>query len=282
MAGEGVTASNDGRVILITGGSSGVGAACVNYLASRGHHVYGTSRHAEFPSNEGSSQAPLIIPMDVCETASVEAAVTFILQREGRLDVLVNNAGIGHAGSIEDTSIQESKAQLETNFFGVHRVCRSVLPVMRRQGSGLIVNISSIGGLIAIPFQGFYCASKYALVALTESLRMEVKPFGIQVTLIEPGDFKTALTANRVFAAASQNASAYSDRQDAATDIQERNERSGADPRDLAVLIEKIMDKKRVRPHYLAGMFFQKLAVWVKRILPASLFEKLIMSYYRI
>ncbi|MGB5298713.1 MAG: SDR family oxidoreductase [Thiogranum sp.] len=275
-------ASNDSRVILITGGSSGLGAVCVNYLASRGHRVYGTSRRAEFPSNEDSLRAPLIIPMDVCEAASVEAAVAFILQREGRLDVLVNNAGIGHAGSIEDTSIQEGKAQLETNFFGVHRVCRSVLPVMRKQGSGLIVNISSIGGLISIPFQGFYCASKYALVALTESLRMEVKPFGIHVTLIEPGDFKTGLTANRVFAAASQNASAYADRQDAAIGALERYKQSGADPGDLAVPLEKIMEKKRVRPHYLVGMFFQKLAVWGKRMLPASVFEKLIMSYYRI
>ena len=275
-------ASNDCRVILITGGSSGFGTACVNYLASRGHRVYGTSRRAEFPSNEDSLRAPLIIPMDVCEAASVEAAVAFILQREGRLDVLVNNAGIGHAGSIEDTSIEEGKAQLETNFFGVHRVCRSVLPVMRKQGSGLIVNIGSIGGLITIPFQGFYCASKSALMALTESLRMEVKPFGVQVTLIEPGDFKTGFTANRVFAAASQNASAYADRQDAAIGAMERDEQSGADPRDLAVLLEKIMEKKRVRPRYLVGMFFQKLAVWVKCILPASVFEKLIMSYYKL
>jgi short-subunit dehydrogenase len=245
-------------VILITGGSSGFGAVCVNYLASRGHRVYGTSRRVEFPANEDSLHTPLIIPMDVCETASVEAAVAFILEREGRLDVLVNNAGIGYAGSIEETSIQEGKAQLETNFFGVHRVCRSVLPVMRKQGSGLIVNISSIGGLITIPFQGFYCASKYALEALTESLR------------------------NRVFAAESQKASAYRDRQDAAVGALERDERSGADPADLAVLLEKIMYKKRVRPHYLVGMFFQKLAVWSKRILPASVVEKLIMSYYRI
>lgn len=277
-----MTTSNDSRVILITGGSSGFGAVCVNYLASRGHRVYGTSRRVEFPANEDSLHTPLIIPMDVCETASVEAAVAFILEREGRLDVLVNNAGIGYAGSIEETSIQEGKAQLETNFFGVHRVCRSVLPVMRKQGSGLIVNISSIGGLITIPFQGFYCASKYALEALTESLRMEVKPFGIQVTLIEPGDFKTGLTAHRVFAAESQKASAYRDRQDAAVGALERDERSGADPADLAVLLEKIMYKKRVRPHYLVGMFFQKLAVWSKRILPASVVEKLIMSYYRI
>jgi len=277
-----VKAANDGRVILITGGSSGLGAVSVKYLASQGHRVYGTSRRAEFPSNAESLHAPLIIPMDVCKADSINAAVSFILQREGRLDVLVNNAGIGHAGSIEDTSVEEGKAQLETNFFGVHRVCRCVLPAMREQGSGLIVNIGSIGGLITIPFQGFYCASKYALVALTESLRMEVKPFGVQVTLIDPGDFKTSLTANRVFAAASQNASVYADRQNAAIRALERDEQSGADPMDLAVLLEKIMEKKRVRPRYLVGMFFQKLAVWVKCILPATVFEKLIMFYYRI
>ena len=152
-------ASNDRKVILITGGSSGFGKACVNYFASRGHRVYGTSRRAQFPSNEDPSPVPPIIPMDVCDTDSIEAAVAFILKRESRLDVLVNNAGIALAGSIEETSSEEAKVQFETNFFGVHRVCRSVLPTMRKQGAGLIVNISSIGGLITIPFQGFYCAS---------------------------------------------------------------------------------------------------------------------------
>ena len=185
-------------------------------------------------------------------------------------------------GAIELTSIEEARQQFETNFFGVHRVCRWVLPAMRRQRSGLIVNISSIGGLIALPFQGFYCASKYALEALTESLRMEVKSYGVQVTLIEPGDFKTRISANRVIAAASTEESDYTVRQRAAVDVITRNEQNGADPRELAVLLGNIIDQQHVRPRYLVGMYFQKLAVWAKRFLPASVFERLIMSHYKI
>jgi NAD(P)-dependent dehydrogenase (short-subunit alcohol dehydrogenase family) len=220
--------------------------------------------------------------MDVREPASIEAAVAFILQREGRLDVLVNNAGIALAGAVEETSIDEARGQFDTNFFGVHHVCRSVLPIMRKQGSGLIVNIGSIGGRITIPFQGFYCASKHALAALTDSLRMEVKPFGIQVTLFEPGDFRTGLTANRLFADASRDASAYADRQNAAIAVMEKDEQGGPDPRQLALLLERVMAKQRVRPRYLVGMLPQKLAVLAQSALPASVFERLIMSYYRI
>jgi NAD(P)-dependent dehydrogenase (short-subunit alcohol dehydrogenase family) len=220
--------------------------------------------------------------MDVREPASIEAALAFILQREGRLDVLVNNAGIALAGAVEETSIDEARGQFDTNFFGVHRVCQSVLPIMRKQRSGLIVNIGSIGGRVSIPFQGFYCASKRALAALTDSLRMEVKPFGIQVTLFEPGDFRTGLTANRLFADGSRDASAYTDRQNAAIAVMEKDEQGGPDPRQLALLLERVMAKQRVRPRYLVGMLPQKLAVLAQRALPASVFEKLIMSYYRI
>ena len=274
--------SHDPKVVLITGGSCGFGRACADHLAGCGHRVYGTSRRANFPSGSSTTQFPLIIPMDVRDEDSVAAAVDFILEREGRLDVLVNNAGFALTGAIELTSTEEARRQFETNFFGVHRVCRRVLPTMRRQCSGLIVNISSMGGLIALPFQGFYCATKYALEALTESLRMEVKPFGLQVALIEPGDFKTRISANRVLSAASTEPSDYAVQQRAAVDVITRNERNGADPRKVAVLLGKIIDRQRVRPRYLVGMYFQKLAVRTKRVLPASVFEKLIMSHYKI
>jgi NAD(P)-dependent dehydrogenase (short-subunit alcohol dehydrogenase family) len=277
-----VQTSEHPKVVVVTGGSSGFGRACVDRLAVRGHRVYGTSRRVEFPSPEDSPTSPLIIPMDVREPASIEAAVAFILQREGRLDVLVNNAGIALAGAVEETSIDEARGQFDTNFFGVHCVCRSVLPIMRKQGSGLIVNIGSLGGRISIPFQGFYCASKHALAALTDSLRMEVKPFGIQVTLFEPGDFRTGLTTNRLFAHGSRDASAYADRQNAAIAVMEKDEQGGPDPRQLALLLEQVMAKQRVRPRYLVGMLPQKLAVLAQSALPASVFERLIMSYYRI
>ena len=254
----------DRKVVLVTGGTSGFGKASVDYLARHGHRAYGTSRRADFPATQRSPRFPQIIPMDVCETASVEAAINFLLKREGRLDVLINNAGFALAGAIEQTSIDEAKTQFETNFFGVHRVCRAVLPVMRDQGCGLIVNIGSMAGLITLPFQGFYCASKYALEALTEALRMEAKPFGIQVTLVDPGDFATGITRNRVFAVGSEGRSPYASRQERALHIITRDEQNGADPGELASLLGKIISRKRVRSHYLAGAPFQKFAVWSK------------------
>jgi short-subunit dehydrogenase len=277
-----VKAPRDSKVIVVTGASSGIGKASVDYLAGCGHRAYGTSRRADYPARRLTTRFPQIIPMDVCEAASVDSAVEFVLQREGRLDVLINNAGYALAGAIEQTAIDEARRQFDTNFFGVHRVCCSVLPIMRDQGSGLIVNIGSMAGLIAVPFQGFYCASKYALEALTEALRMEAKPFCVQVTLVDPGDFKTAITANRVLAADSQGASPYSRRQNAAIDVITRSERNGADPRELAVLLGRIIDARRVRPRYLAGTRFQKLAVWSKRVLTGAFFEKLIMAHYKI
>lgn len=274
--------AHSSKVILITGGSSGFGKVCVDYLTECGHRVYGTSRTASYPTGHSSPYFPLSIPMDVRDDDSIEKAVEFVLEREGRLDVLINNAGFALTGAIELTSIEEAGRQFETNFFGVHRVCRCVLPTMRRQRSGLIVNISSIGGLIALPFQGFYCASKYALEGLTESLRMEVKPYGIQVVLIEPGDFKTQISANRIIVAASTEDSDYTVRQRAAGDVITKNEQDGANPRKLAVLLGKIVVQEQVRARYLVGMYSQKMVIWIKRILPTSLFEKLIMRHYKI
>ena len=137
--------SQEPKVILITGGSSGFGKACVDYLTGHGHRVYGTSRTATFPTKQIPSHFPLTIPMDVCDEESIDCAVEFVLEREGRVDVLVNNAGIALAGAIELTSTEEAMRQFDTNFFGVHRVCRKVLPEMRNRRSGMIVNISSMG-----------------------------------------------------------------------------------------------------------------------------------------
>ena len=147
---------------------------------------------------------------DVTDDRSVEQAVATVLDREGRLDIVVNNAGMGIAGPVENTSIEQAKRQLEVNFFGAFRVCRAVLPAMRSQRSGYIVNIGSIGGLVAIPYQAMYSASKFALEGLSEALRMEVRSFGIRVVIIEPGDHKTALTENRQVTEMSGGADAYS------------------------------------------------------------------------
>ena len=181
------------RVVLVTGASSGIGLACATHLAGRGYRVYGTSRRP----GAGQAGSLAMLAADVTDDGSVEQAVATVLDREGRLDIVVNNAGMGIAGPVENTSIEQAKWQLEVNFFGAFRVCRAALPAMRKQGSGYIVNIGSIGGLIAIPYQAMYSASKFALEGMSEALRMEVRPFGVRVVIIEPGDHKTGITQNR-------------------------------------------------------------------------------------
>ena len=151
------TLSLDTRVVLITGASSGIGRACAQHLHQRGYHVFGTSRQPQ-PDNGSFT----MIPMDVDDEASVRRGIDQIIQQTGRLDVVVNNAGITFAGAIEDTSIEEAQAQFETNLFGVLRVCRAALPIMRQQRLGIIVNIGSLAGTIGVPFHGLYAASKLA------------------------------------------------------------------------------------------------------------------------
>jgi len=220
--------------------------------------------------------------MDVTRDESVHQAVDFIVREAGRLDVVVNNAGFGVAGAVEDTSIEEAKAQLETNFFGVLRVCRAVLPMMRAQGEGLIVNISSLGGIIALPFQALYSASKFAVEGLTEALRMEVRPFGIRVTLVEPGDMRTEFTARRVRVAASGEGSAYRSFFERVIRVVEEDEQHGGSPEAVAILLERILRSPNPAPRYRVGPAFQRLAAVLKGVMPGRLFEWALMKYYRL
>ena len=275
-----MTQSDFKPVVLITGASSGFGRSSAKHLASGGCRVYGTSRGADYPTPGVLPAYPVIIPMDVRDDSSVKTAVDFVLEKEGRIDVTVNNAGLGLSGPVEETSTEEARAQLETNFFGLHRVCRTVLPTMRRQRSGLIINIGSIAGRVAIPFQGFYSASKAAVASLTEALRMELRPFGVHVVLIEPGDFRTGFTANRV--SVGQRGSVYAERCGKAVSVMEKDEQSGADPQALAMLLSKIIESRQPGPRYVIGMTSQKLVARLKSILPGSAFERIISSYYRI
>ena len=267
----------DGKVVLITGTSSGIGRACALHLAERGFQVFGTRRRLE--------QGPVTfqeLVMDVNDDDSVERAIGTIYEQAGRIDVVVNNAGLGYAGALEDTSIAEAKAQFETNFFGTFRMCRAILPRMRAQGDGRIINVSSIGGLIALPFQGMYCASKFAVEGMTEALRMEVKPFGIKVTLVEPGDFRTAFTQNRSRVHASGKGSAYDARMQSSLAIMERDEQRGPAPIEVARLIEKVIAARNPRPRYSVGMAYQRLAIVVRKLLPATLFERIIAAIYKL
>jgi len=177
------------KVVFITGISSGFGKSIAEYLSQKGYVIYGTSRKAV----EGNDRIN-VLKVDVIDVVSVKAAVQNVILKEGRIDVLINNAGMGISGPIEFSSVENIKLQMDTNFMGMVNVIQSVLPVMRKQGEGTIVNISSIGGLMGLPYQGFYAASKFAIEGLSEALRMELKPFHIKVVVIRPGDFFTSFT----------------------------------------------------------------------------------------
>jgi NAD(P)-dependent dehydrogenase (short-subunit alcohol dehydrogenase family) len=265
------------RVVLVTGASSGIGLACATHLAARGFRVYGTSRRVS--SHRGPATGnPTMLTADVTDDGSVEHAVRAVLDREGRLDIVVNNAGMGLAGPVENTSIEEARRQLEVNFFGAFRVCRAVLPAMRRRSSGYIVNIGSIGGIIAIPYQAMYSASKFALEGLSEALRMEVRPFGIRVVVIEPGDHKTALTQNRQFAEMSPDA--YRQSFEAALARTAHDEQSGPGPEQVARLLYRIVNQRNPRLRHTIGPAAQRAAVWLKRLAPNSILEHSLRAYY--
>jgi NAD(P)-dependent dehydrogenase (short-subunit alcohol dehydrogenase family) len=263
------------RVVLISGASAGIGQACATHLQQQGYRVYGTSRFVQ-----ESDCAYNMIQMDVNDDQSVDAGIDLILSYESRLDVVVNNAGYGLAGAFEDTTIDEAKAQFETNFFGVMRVCRAALPMMRDQRAGHIVNISSLGGVFGIPFQSIYSASKFALEGAMEAFRLEVKPFGVQVVLIEPGNFKTEITARRRRAAAAEGISVYTNPFRAALRVMEADEINGASPNQIAHLLEKIISMPSPRLRYPVGATSEKLVLPARKFLPARLYEWLIARYF--
>jgi NAD(P)-dependent dehydrogenase (short-subunit alcohol dehydrogenase family) len=269
------------RVVLVTGASSGLGLATARRLHARGYRVYGTSRGAAREAG-ASADGFALLRMDVDDDASVAAAVAQIVAREGRLDVVSNNAGFGICGAIEDTSSQEALAQLETNFFGLHRVVRAVLPQMRRQRYGYVVNTSSLAGRIALPFQAFYSASKFAVEGYSEALRLEVRAFGIRVALIEPGDFRTGFTARRRFTQASGEASPYHAQMRRTVAIYERDEERGAEVDSVARLFVRIIETDRPRLRHVAGPFAQRLGARLKRHAPDALFERLLASTYEL
>lgn len=264
-------AAKSPKVILITGASSGIGKACAEHLASRGYRVFGTCR--DTANSKRLSGSVEMLSMNVDEDDSVSQAVGILLEKAGRLDGVVNNAGFALMGSVEDTSIEEAKAQMETNFFGVFRVCRAALPIMRKQGSGHIINISSLAGVLGLPFSGLYSASKFALEGMTESLRLELRPFGVRVVLIEPGDFSTQLPARRRVASESEKSDVYQKKFTQFKAAQEKDESKAPSPEPVAYLVERILKTGAPPLRYTAGMFGQRIVVPLKRLLPQRLFE---------
>ncbi len=263
------------KIVLITGASSGIGKCTADHLATKGYQVYGTSRH---PDSCPGIKNGFMIKMDVRDTASVKEAIAHIVEKEGHIDVLVNNAGFGIGGAIEETSTEMVKALFDTNFFGICRVLQEVLPVMKRQAQGLIINISSIGGIIGLPFQGIYSASKFAVEGFSEALYKELSSTGIKVVLIEPGDFKTEFTANRQNIKTENSADDFQ----RSLNVIEHDEQNGQPPLKIAYLIEKIINTPTPRLRYAVGALDQKLSIFLKKILPNRWFDQIIMSYYKL
>lgn len=280
------------KVVLITGASAGIGQACADRLHRAGWTVVGVSRRVGSRSGaSGASAGWQGSRMDVDDDEEVRLGVERLLEEHGRLDAVVASAGFGLAGPVETTPMDEAKAQLETNFWGVVRVVQCALPAMRRQRSGRLVLISSIGGVIALPFQAFYSASKFALEGYAEALAYEVAPFGIAVTLVEPGNIRTEFTARRQkiavgtegggakgdddgAAAGGAAAGAYAGAAAKAVTLMERDEANGAPPEIVAAAVERVLSAKRPRRRVSVGKRGERIGIPAKRLLPHRLFEK--------
>ena len=265
------------KVVLITGGSSGIGKSIGEFLHQKGFVVYGTSRNPEKISN---SIFPLVA-LDVRDKQSIVNCVAEVIQKAGRLDVEINNAGVGITGPIEEIPTEEIKNNFETNLFGPIEVMKAVLPQMRLQQSGLIINVTSIAGYMGLPFRGVYSASKGALELITEALRMEVKSFGIHITNVAPGDFATNIAAGRYHAPVIKG-SAYEMTYGKSLKEMDNHVDNGSNPNEMALAIFAIIQNENPKIHYKVGAFMQKFSIVLKRILPDKMYERMLMNHYKL
>ena len=264
------------KVILITGASSGIGFDAAQTLAKQGHRVYAAARRME---RMEPLKADGVVPLklDVTDEASMQEAVRTVLEAEGRIDVLVNNAGYGYFGAIENVPMEEARRQLDVNVFGLARLCQLVLPAMREQGSGRIVNISSVAGKAVIYFGGWYHVSKYSVEALSDALRMEVKPFGIDVVLIEPGGVRTdwgLIAADHL--AESSKGTPYEEEgvRESKTLRKAYSIRLLSKPQVVTRAISKAVNRRRPRARYRVG-FGAGILVFFHSLLPSRWWDSI-------
>jgi NAD(P)-dependent dehydrogenase (short-subunit alcohol dehydrogenase family) len=265
------------KVVLITGASSGIGMATARLLQQKGHMVYATAR--QVAKMESLRQAGIhTLAMDVTNEESMVAAVETIFREAGRIDVLVNNAGYGSYGALEDVPVAEAKYQFEVNLFGLARLIQLVLPSMRRQQSGRIINVSSIGGRIGEPHGAWYHATKFALEGLSDSLRMELKQFGIHVVVIQPGAIKTewnGIARQHLLKVSGQTA--YRDLAQKHIRMLENADNRGSDPVVIAQVIEKAIQAGRPRTRYAAGAGAKPI-LFLRKVLSDRAFDQLVLS----
>ncbi len=266
------------KIILITGGSSGIGKSIGDYLTDKGYIVYGTSRN---PSKYPNFNKFTLLQLDVADKQSIDKAINIIVKQHGRLDVLINNAGTGITGPIEEIPEEEIIKNFTTNYFGPINVTKAALPIMRKHNSGMVINITSIAGYMGLPYRGIYSASKGALELTTEAWNMELKDFNIKMTNVAPGDFATNIAAGRFHAPVIKD-SPYEQVYDRTLRLMNDHVNSGGDPLEMAKMIYQILNTKNPKIHYKVGEFMQKFSIVLKRILPDKMYERLLINHYKL
>lgn len=266
------------KVVLITGGSSGIGKSVGLYLKEKGFTVYGTTRRLNMHSGFSAFE---LLEMDVTDVHTIQRAVARVTEKEGRLDVLINNAGIGITGPIEETPHEEILNVFDTNFNGPLHMVKAVLPQMRKQKGGLIINITSIAGYMGLPYRGVYSATKGAIGLITEALRMEVKDFGVHITNLAPGDFATNIASGRYHSPVHED-SPYKTPYNNTLELINEGVHDGEDPILVARTVLKIINTKKPKVHYKVGTFMQKFSLLLKKALPDKVYEKLLLNHYKL
>lgn len=257
-------------IIIITGTSSGIGFVLAEYFGQKGHQVFGLSR------KNVVSEFFTTIPTDITIPEEVNHAVSEILKKTDRIDVLINNAGMGMVGSVEDSTKEDILKLFNLNLVGAVQMMSGVLPTMRAQKIGKIINVSSIGSEMGLPFRGFYSASKSALDKVTEAIRYEVSPWNIDVCTLHLGDIKTKIAENRVKTKVSEP---YQKTFEKIYSIMNAHVNDGTEPLEVAEYIDKLLTKKSWKAHYYFGKFGQKIGVPLKWILPQNFYENLMRKY---
>lgn len=266
------------KIVFITGASSGLGKAIGNYLTEKGFTVYGTSRNPEKYKETFNFS---MLKMDVMDPKSIAKAVSEVLSIETKIDVLLNNAGVGITGPIEETPEEEIKKAFEINLYGPINVIKAVLPTMRDQKNGLILNVTSIAGYMGLPYRGIYSASKAALEITTEAFRMEIRQFGIRMANIAPGDFATNIASGR-YHAPLLNDSPYKNEYGMSLKMMNDHVDQGEDPVQMAEKVYDIICDDSPRIHYKVGATLQKLSIVLKRILPDKWYEHMLLKHYKL
>lgn len=261
---------NPNKTIIITGASAGIGKALAEYFGKKGHRVYGLSR------KQVESQYFTSIPTDITEKEQIDNAINQILEKEKQIDILINNAGMGMVGAVEDATKEDITKLFNLNLVGAVQMITAVMPTMREQKQGQIINISSIGSEMGLPFRGFYSASKSALDKVTEAMRYEVNQWNVEVCTLHLGDIKTNIADHRVKSNISKPYELIFNKVYA---LMNAHVDSGTEPIEVAKYIDKLLQKKTWKAHYYFGKFGQKIGVPLKWLLPQNFYENLMRKY---